>query len=196
MMAISYPTSPSSLSMEARVLATSSESRLSTSLGDLAIVGLSSLDEEQQESIIPFLGKGLQEGESTMPFLDIKGEESIIMLEGMGGLELGELIELCDDEVKEIPWPLPIRLPETVYASFSGLITFPWNQLPSRANANVACPAMVVSLCIRLFLPGCRLGLDQEYIRRLLPASSVWRILKVFDGRLSGIEVILLLLFF
>ena len=26
---------------------------------------------------------------------------------------------------------------------------------------------MVVSLCIRLFLPGCRLGLDQEYIRRL-----------------------------
>jgi len=195
MMAISYPTSPSSLSMEARVLATSSESRLSTSLGDLAIVGLSSLDEEQQESIIPFLGKGLQEGESTMPFLDIKGDESIIMLEGMGGLELGELMELCDDEVKEIPWPLPIRLPETVYASFSGLITFPWNQLPSRANANVACPAMVVSLCIRLFLPGCRLGRDQEYIRRLLPASSVWRTLKVFDGRLSGIEVILLLFF-
>jgi len=195
MMAISYPTSPSSLSMEARVLATSSESRLSTSLGDLAIVGLSSLDEEQQESIIPFLGKGLQEGESTMPFLDIKGEESIIMLEGMGGLELGELMELCDEEGKEIPWPLPIRLPETVYASFSGLITFPWNQLPSRANANVACPAMVVSLCIRLFLPGCRLGRDQEYIRRLLPASSVWRTLKVFDGRLSGIEVILLLFF-
>jgi len=105
MMAISYPTSPSSFSMEARVLATSSESRLSTSLGDLAIVGLSSLDEEQQESIIPFLGnkQGLQEGESAMPFLDIKEEESIIMLEGMGGLELGELIELCDEEVKEIP---------------------------------------------------------------------------------------------
>jgi hypothetical protein len=195
MMAISYPTSPSSFSMEARVLATSSESRLSTSLGDLAIVGLSSLDEEQQESIIPFLGneERLQEGESTMPFLDIK-EESIVMLVGMGGLELGELIELCDDDVKEIPWPFPIRLPETVYASFSGLITFPWNQLPSRANANVACPAMVVSLCIRLFLPGCRLGLDQEYIRRL-PASSVWRILKEFDGRLSGVEVILLLFF-
>ena len=66
-------------------------------------MGLSSLDEEQQESIIPFLGKGLQEGESTMPFLDVKGEESIIMLEGMGGLELGELMELCNDEVKEIP---------------------------------------------------------------------------------------------
>ena len=66
-------------------------------------MGLSSLDEEQKESIIPFLGKGLQEEESTMPFLDVKGEESIIMLEGMGGLELGELIELCDDEVKEIP---------------------------------------------------------------------------------------------
>ena len=31
-----------------------------------------------------------------------------------------------------------LYLPETVYASFSGLITFPWNQLPSRANANVA----------------------------------------------------------
>ena len=84
---------------------------------DLAIVGLSSLDEEQQESIIPFLGnkEGLQEGESTMPFLDIKGEESIIMLEGMGGLELGELMELCDDEVKEIPWPLPIRLPHIIF---------------------------------------------------------------------------------
>ena len=26
---------------------------------------------------------------------------------------------------------------------------------------------MVVSLCIRLLLPGCRLGLDQEYIRLL-----------------------------
>lgn len=194
MMAISYPTSPSSFSMEARVLATSSESRLSTSLGDLAIVGLSSLDEEQQESIIPFLGnkERLQEGESTMPFLDIMEEESIIMLVGMGGLELGELMELCDDDVKEIPWPFPIRLPETVYASFSGLITFPWNQLPSRANANVACPAMVVSLCIRLFLPGCRLGLDQEYIRRL-PVSSV---LQKFDARLSGIEVIVLLIFF
>ena len=82
---------------------------------DLAIVGLSSLDEEQQESIIPFLGKGLQEGESTMPFLDIKGEESIIMLEGMGGLELGELIELCDEDVKEIPWPFPIRLPHIIF---------------------------------------------------------------------------------
>ena len=72
---------------------------------DLAIVGLSSLDEEQQESIIPFLGnkQGLQEGESAMPFLDIKEEESIIMLEGMGGLELGELMELCNEEVKEIP---------------------------------------------------------------------------------------------
>ena len=77
-----------------------------------------------------------------------------------------------------------------MYASFSGLITLPWNQLPSRANANVACivmmindddyqklqnfkssktcPAMVVSLCIRLFLPGWRLGRDQEYIRRLI----------------------------
>ena len=30
---------------------------------------------------------------------------------------------------------------------------------------------MVVSLCIRLFLPGCRLGLDQEYIRRLYNQS-------------------------
>jgi len=194
MMDISYPTSPSSLSMEARVLAISSESRLSTSLGDLAIVGLSSLDEEQQESIIPFLGnkEGLQEGESTMPFLDIKEEESIIMLVAMGGLELGEQIELCNDDVKEIPRPFPILLPETVYASFSGLITFPWNQLPSRANANVACPDMVVSLCIRLFLPGCRVGLDQEYIRRL-PASSVLQTLKEFDPRWFGIEVILLL---
>ena len=84
---------------------------------DLAIVGLSSLDEEQQESIIPFLGnkQGLQEGESVMPFLDIKEEESIIMLEGMGGLELGELMELCNDEVKEIPWPLPIRLPHIIF---------------------------------------------------------------------------------
>jgi len=60
--------------MEARVLAIKSESRLSTSLGDLAIVGLSSLDEEQQESIMPFLDnkEGLQVGESTMLFFDIK----------------------------------------------------------------------------------------------------------------------------
>merc|ERR1719234_479043 len=77
-----------------------------------------------------------------------------MILVAMGEVELGELIELCDDDVKEIPRPSPRRLPDTVYASFSGLITFPWNQLPSRANANVACPAMVVSLCIRLFLPG------------------------------------------
>jgi len=60
--------------MEARVLAIKSESRLSTSLGDLAIVGLSSLDKEQQESIMPFLDnkEGLQVGESTMLFFDIK----------------------------------------------------------------------------------------------------------------------------
>ena len=30
------------------------------------------------------------------------------------------------------------HLPERVYASFCGLITLPWNQLPSRAKANVA----------------------------------------------------------
>merc|ERR1719239_1583618 len=116
----------------------------------------------------------------------------MIMSVGMGGLELGEHIELCKDDVKEIPRPFPIRLPETVYASFSGLITFPWNQLPSRANANVACPDMVVSLCIRLFLPDWRLGRDQEYIRRL-EVPSVWRTTKEFDGRLSGIDVIFLL---
>jgi len=141
--------------MEARVLAIKSESRLSTSLGDLAIVGLSSLDEEQQESIMLFLDnkEGLLDGESTMLFFDIKEEVSIMMLVAMGEVELGELMELFDDDVKEIPRPSPMRLPETVYASFSGLITLPWNQLPSRANANVACPAMVVSLCIRLFLP-------------------------------------------
>ena len=34
-----------------------------------------------------------------------------------------------------------------------------------------------------------------SFLFHLLPASSVWRTLKVFDGRLSGIEVILLLLF-
>jgi len=119
-------------------------------------VGLSSLDEEQQESIMLFLDnkEGLLEGESIMPLFDIKEEESIMMLDAMGEVEFGELMELFDDDVKEIPRPSPMRLPETVYASFSGLITLPWNQLPSRENANVACPAMVVSLCIRLFLPG------------------------------------------
>ena len=50
-----------------------------------------------------------------MPFLDIKGEESIIMSVALGGLELGELMELCDDDVKEIPWPLPIRLPQIIF---------------------------------------------------------------------------------
>ena len=35
-----------------------------------------------------------------------------------------------------------------------------------------------------------------SFLIHLLPASSVWRTLKEFDGRLSGIEVILLLLFF
>jgi len=97
--------------------------------------------------------EGLLDGESTMPFFDIKEEVSIMMLVAMGEVELGELMELFEDDVNEIPRPPPMRLPETVYASFSGLITLPWNQLPSRANANVACPAMVVSLCIRLFLP-------------------------------------------
>ena len=34
-----------------------------------------------------------------------------------------------------------------------------------------------------------------SFLFHLLPASSVWRTLKEFDGRLSGIEVILLLFF-
>ena len=34
-----------------------------------------------------------------------------------------------------------------------------------------------------------------SFLFHLLPASSVWPTLKVFDGRLSGIEVILLLFF-
>ena len=80
-------------------------------------MGLSSRDEEQNESIMPFLGK--QEGdsvkpfteESTMPFFDTKEGEFIIMLVAMGELELGELVELLDDDdEKEIPQPFPIRL--------------------------------------------------------------------------------------
>jgi len=50
-----------------------------------------------------------------MPSFDTKDEEFIIMLLAMGELELGELVELLDDDdVKEIPRPFPIRLPETV----------------------------------------------------------------------------------
>ena len=93
--------------------------------GDLAIVGLSSLDKEQHESIMPFLGKkeGMWEGESvkplteesTMPSFDTKDEEFIIMLLAMGELELGELVELLDDDdVKEIPRPYPIRLQQMI----------------------------------------------------------------------------------
>jgi len=100
--------------MEARVLAIRSESRLSTSLGDLAVVGLSSLDEEQQESIMPFLDNKEGLYESATAFFDIKDEESIMMLELMGEVELGELMELFGDDVKEIPRPSPMRLPETV----------------------------------------------------------------------------------
>ena len=33
-----------------------------------------------------------------------------MMLEAMGEVELGELMELFDDDVKEIPRPSPIRL--------------------------------------------------------------------------------------
>ena len=131
-------TSPSSMSMAARVLATSSESRLSASLGDLsgineilikremilndlAMVGLSFLDIEQQESIMLFLvsEEGLLERESvvsfegvesSMLFFAIKEEESI-MLVLMGKPELGELVELLDGDVeKEIGCPPPIRL--------------------------------------------------------------------------------------
>ena len=90
-------------------------------LDDLAMVGLSSLDIEQQESIMLFLvsEEGLLERESvvsfegvesSMPFFVIKEEESI-MLVLMGKPELGELIELLDGDVeKEIGCPPPIRL--------------------------------------------------------------------------------------
>ena len=168
MMMMLGKTSPSSLSMEARVLATSSESRLSASLGDLAtkldimatlafVLNESPCDRGTVLSGIEFVSPWRQRRAVGVGVWDAAGHGGAHHVHHAGGYGGAWAWWACGVvrwrsegyclAIANSPWSIEdnffsdhqaSHLPERVYASFCGLITLPWNQPPSRAKANVA----------------------------------------------------------